>query len=152
MKKFIYLGIIGVGVYFIYKKYMKFTDRLTYKINSIKFNLDKSLDTEFKTMYFTVDTTLINPEPINLKVNSLQLFFSTKNKTFAQIITQDNFIIKAKNSMSIKLPLEIDLNSLPVTFKNILTNFKKGELSINIFGKVSTELGEVKFNEVKSLL
>lgn len=152
MKKFIYLGIIGVGVYFIYKKYMKFTDRLTYKINSIKFNLDKSLDTEFKTMYFTVDTTLINPEPINLKVNSLQLFFSTKNKTFAQIITQDNFIIKAKNSMSIKLPLEIDLNSLPVTFKNILTNFKQGELSINIFGKVSTELGEVKFNEVKSLL
>lgn len=152
MKKFIYLGIIGVGVYFIYKKYMKFTDRLTYKINSIKFNLDKSLDTEFKTMYFTIDTTLINPEPTNLNVNSLQLFFSTKNKTFAQIITQDNFIIKAKNSMSIKLPLEIDLNSLPVTFKNILTNFKKGELSINIFGKVSTELGEVKFNEVKSLL
>lgn len=152
MKKIIYLGIIGFGVYFIYKKYMKFTERLTYKINSIKFDLRQSLDSGFKTIFFKVDTNLINPENVRIKINNLQLFFSSENKTFAQIITEQSFYIEPKKTMNITLPLEIEVGSLPTVIINSLKNLKQGNLSVNIFGKISTELGELKFSEVKKLV
>ncbi len=54
--------------------------------------------------------------------------------------------------MPIKLPLQIFTASVPQTLKNLLTNFKQGSVKIEIFGKVNTNLGEYKFNEIKSLI
>jgi LEA14-like dessication related protein len=151
-KKIIFLGIIAVAGYFVYRKYMKFVERLTYSIVSIQFNVENTLRSGFRELFFTVNTKLINPENVKVKVNSIQIFFAVNNKTFAQIATFEPFFVEPKKEMPIKFPLQIFTDSVPQTLKNLLTNFKQGSVKIEIFGKVNTNLGEYKFNEIKSLI
>lgn len=151
-KKIIFLGIIAVAGYFVYKRYMKFVEQLTYSIQSIQFDVANTLQSGFKELFFNVNTKLINPENVKLKVNSIQIFFAVNNKTFAQIATFEPFFVEAKKNMPIKFPLQIFTDSVPQTLKNLLTNFKQGTVKIEVFGKVNTNLGEYKFNEIKSLI
>jgi len=98
-KKIIFLGIIAVAGYFVYRKYMKFVERLTYSIVSIQFNVENTLRSGFRELFFTVNTKLINPENVKVKVNSIQIFFAVNNKTFAQIATFEPFFVEPKKGL-----------------------------------------------------
>ncbi len=151
-KKIVLLAVVAIAGYVLYKRAMRFVDKLSYSVEKIKFDLNSSLQSNFQRLIFSVQTKLINPENVRVRVSNISLFFAINDKTFAQIVQVDPFIIQPKKSMPITFPLEINVQSIPTTLKDAFKNFVSGQLQIRVFGKLDTDYGTIKFDEIKKLI
>lgn len=151
-KRFILFAMVVVAGIYIYQRTMKFISKLDYTIDSFKFNLNKSIQSNFSKIFFDVKTSLINPENVKVKIKGIQIYFAVNNKTFAQISTFDPFFIEPKKTMPITFPLELYLQSVPKAISDLFKNFISGKVEVQIFGKVDTELGIINFNQTKKLI
>ncbi len=151
-KKIVLLAVVAIAGYVIYKRAMRFVDKLSYSVEKIKFDFNSSLQSNFQRLIFSVQTKLINPENVRVRVSNISLFFAINDKTFAQIVQVDPFIIQPKKSMPITFPLEINVQSIPTALKDAFKNFVSGQLQIRVFGKLDTDFGTIKFDEIKKLI
>ena len=83
-KKIVLLAVVAIAGYVIYKRAMRFVDKLSYSVEKIKFDLNSSLQSNFQRLIFSVQTKLINPENVRVRVSNISLFFEQTIKSNKQ--------------------------------------------------------------------
>lgn len=136
------------------KDYVSLKD-INYKIKSVNINKSK---TSIQTLALDINTEIINPSTIPVKLKSVNLNIYFKGKRIGMVTNFQEIVIVPQTVTSVKIPVSIPTVNMGLSMAQEILDWYKNKdsydiktLLVNIKGSVRTDLGSLTIDETKSL-
>jgi len=144
---------IAAGAAILFSQAKNFTDKLSYKFNSGKFDYQKSVASGFKQIFFNISLNLINPTSFTIEVKNISFEILHKGNLIATVNGSQSFQIKSKGSTPINFNLQIATDKIyQVALEMVQEYIKDDFLNLTIDGKIFLSVGSVKINQELKVL
>lgn len=147
------LGIAAIAYYTV-RGAQNFADRLKVNFRKVSIDTNKSKQTAYTRLFYTLTLDFVNPESFQVQINTMALDLFIGDRLIGTISKESPFIIQARDTQTIPFELAIPTIQLGLSVSDLVRMAKAGSFDlpdIHIVGFLQTAVGRIPVDVTKSL-
>jgi len=138
------IGAGGAVLYYFFKGKARAAQNLRFEPVDFKIDLDRTRQSLFTRLYYTVKINIVNPERFAVNVRLVNLKVTSKGAPLGDLTTAKPFTVAGRSNQVVPISAAVSVFGILGQVVNFIRN--RQEIPINISGYVESDLGRLDVN------